>query len=72
MKQILLILIFTFAFFYANAQQDPVISHVFNSKTFINPAFAGTQNDICVNLVNRLQWFGLEGALASITLPGYW
>ncbi len=62
MKQILLILIFTFAFFYANAQQDPVISHVFNSKTFINPAFAGTQNDICVNLVNRLQWFGLEGA----------
>ena len=62
MKQIFLIIILISGFFSVKAQQDPLISHVFNNKTFINPAFAGTQNDICVNLISRLQWFGLEGA----------
>ena len=62
MKQFLLILLFILGTFFVKAQQDPLISHIFNNKTYINPAFAGTQSDICVNLINRLQWFGLEGA----------
>ena len=62
MKQTFYILILISGIFSAKAQQDPLISHVFNNKTFINPAFAGTQNNIYVNLISRLQWFGLEGS----------
>jgi len=62
MKQIIYILIFILGVSSVKAQQDPEISHVFNNKASINPAFAGIQSEICVNLISRLQWFGLEGA----------
>ncbi|MBN1251520.1 MAG: type IX secretion system membrane protein PorP/SprF [Bacteroidales bacterium] len=62
MKQIIYIIILISSIYTAKSQQDPLISHVFDNKTFINPAFAGTQGEICANLINRQQWFGLEGA----------
>jgi type IX secretion system PorP/SprF family membrane protein len=44
------------------AQQDPLLSHVFFNKVYLNPAFAGQQGEICANVINRQQWVGLEGA----------
>jgi type IX secretion system PorP/SprF family membrane protein len=47
------------------AQQDPLISHLFFNKLYVNPAFAGQQDEICTNIINRQQWVGLEGAPKS-------
>jgi len=47
------------------AQQEPLISHVFFNKIYVNPAFAGHQGEICTNIINRQQWVGLEGAPQS-------
>jgi type IX secretion system PorP/SprF family membrane protein len=47
------------------AQQDPLISHLFYNKIYVNPAFAGQQEEICTNIVYRNQWAGIEGAPTS-------
>ena len=47
------------------AQQDPLISHIFYNKVYVNPAFAGQQGEINANIVSRQQWVGLNGAPKS-------
>ncbi len=44
------------------SQQDPQFTQFYFNKAFINPAAAGVNGDICVNLMNRYQWAGFEGA----------
>lgn len=43
------------------AQQDPQFSQNMSTKLFVNPAFAGMNDGICVNLLGRQQWTGFEG-----------
>ncbi len=52
----------------AFAQQTPLFNHVFFNKVHQNPAFAGLQDEICVNIMNRQQWVGLEGAPQSTVI----
>ncbi|MEL6945125.1 MAG: PorP/SprF family type IX secretion system membrane protein [Bacteroidota bacterium] len=56
------IYIFCFSLFlftvYAQAQQDPTITtYMFNGLAF-NPAYAGSQDYLTINFVNRSQWIG--------------
>jgi len=62
MKQLILLFIISFSIIKISAQQDPVLSHIFFDKVSINPAFAGSEGDICVGIINRQQWLGFEGA----------
>lgn len=47
---------------YINAQQSPILNHVFFNKVHQNPAFTGMEGQICANIINRQQWVGMEGA----------
>ncbi len=62
MKRIILVHIFLISIIVVNAQQDPLLSHIFFNKVYQNPAFAGDQGEICTNIINRQQWVGFEGA----------
>lgn len=44
------------------AQQDPMFTkYMFNSLVY-NPAYAGSNGHMAMNLIHRSQWVGLEGA----------
>ncbi len=62
MRQLLLLFMLLFGVTIISAQQDPVLSHIFFDKVKINPAFAGSEDDICIGIINRQQWVGIEGA----------
>jgi type IX secretion system PorP/SprF family membrane protein len=46
---------------YASAQQEPQFTQFMYDRLSINPAFAGTQDAICANLLGRQQWAGFAG-----------
>ena len=49
-------------------QQDPMFTNYqFNSLTF-NPAYAGSNEHLTVNLVHRQQWLGFDGAPTTQSL----
>ncbi len=52
----------------AISQQSPLLNHLFFNKVHQNPAFAGLQDEICVNIINRQQWMGMEGAPKTTVL----
>ncbi|MFN8255435.1 MAG: type IX secretion system membrane protein PorP/SprF [Bacteroidales bacterium] len=62
MKKILVILALSFIMLNVKAQQDPLLTHIFFNKVFLNPAFAGLQEEICANVISRQQWVGFDGA----------
>ncbi len=62
MNRIILVLAFMFVLIIGNAQQDPLISHIFFNKVYLNPAFAGSHGEICANVISRQQWVGFDGA----------
>ena len=69
MKRILLVQVFLFGIIIVKAQQDPLLSHIFFNKVFLNPAFAGNQGDINVNIISRQQWVGFgDGAPKTTAL----
>lgn len=58
-----LLFLFLLAFApHLRAQQDPMFTnYVFNSLIF-NPAVAGSNEHLTLNLIHRQQWLGFEGA----------
>ena len=57
------------------AQQDPQFSQYMYSTGIINPAYAGSREDVSITALSRAQWVGLEGApqtqsLSFTTLAG--
>lgn len=62
MRQLILLFALLYSLTNINAQQDPVLSHIFFDKVKINPAFAGSKGDISIGIINRQQWLGFEGA----------
>lgn len=45
-----------------NAQQDPQFTHFMFDRLSVNPAYAGTEGDICITAILRQQWSGFTGA----------
>ncbi|MFN3918593.1 MAG: type IX secretion system membrane protein PorP/SprF [Flavobacteriales bacterium] len=61
MKHILIILSLLFCF-AAKAQQDFQNTQYMFNQFVINPAYAGSKDELSVNLSHRSQWVGFEGA----------
>ena len=70
-SKILLILLLIFAKVFS--QQDPLITHYYLMRTAINPANAGMDGEVCINLLTHQQWIKFEGApstsILSIDMP---
>jgi type IX secretion system PorP/SprF family membrane protein len=54
-----------------SAQQDPMFtSYQFNSLVF-NPAYAGSNDHLTLNLIHRQQWLGFDGAPVTQSLVAH-
>jgi type IX secretion system PorP/SprF family membrane protein len=67
MKKITGILSFVLAFNFANAQQMPQYSQYLRNQFMVNPAAAGVYDFTDVTVSGRMQWSGLENAIAPMT-----
>ncbi len=50
------------------AQQDPQFTQFMQSRRIYNPAYAGTNQSICANLMYRKQWVSFPGAPTTMLL----
>ncbi|SHF21039.1 type IX secretion system membrane protein, PorP/SprF family [Mariniphaga anaerophila] len=55
----------------AFAQQDALFSQYMFNKLLVNPAYAGSREVFSVDLLNRYQWLGIEGAPRTISLSAH-
>jgi type IX secretion system PorP/SprF family membrane protein len=63
-------LIFFTAFFDVKAQQDPHYTQYMYNMNIINPAYAGSKENLSFGLLYRKQWVDVEGAPATFSLAG--
>jgi len=49
------------------AQQDAMFSQYMDNQIYINPAFAGTKEQMNITMLHRQQWVGVKGAPMSTT-----
>lgn len=62
MKRILHISLLIFLAFGAKAQQDPLFTQYMFNRLLINPAYAGSRDQMSIVGIWRQQWVGWEGA----------
>ncbi|MCO4807089.1 type IX secretion system membrane protein PorP/SprF [Salibacteraceae bacterium] len=55
----------------SRAQQDPQFSMNMATRLQVNPAYAGMNDGICVNLLSRQQWAGFEGRPETYLFGGH-
>lgn len=67
MKNIYLIVLFLVSILEINAQQDPHYTQYMYNMNVINPAYAGSKDNLAGSLLYREQWKGLEGAPKTVT-----
>ena len=71
MKRYLIFSIFMFAGLIVFAQQDPLFTQYTFNKLLVNPAYAGSREDLTLNVVNRTQWISIDGAPNTLTLSAH-
>ncbi len=70
MKRILM-LIFLLLGFSAYSQQDPLFTQYMFNKLLVNPAYAGSRDILTIDLLNRSQWVGIDGAPETLTFGAH-
>ena len=70
MKRFLTVLLVVLSF-SAFGQQDPLFSQYMFNKLLVNPAYAGSRENLSIDLLDRYQWVGIEGAPNTITLAAH-
>ena len=55
----------------AIAQQDPHYTQYMYNQAVLNPAYAGTKENLEITMLYRNQWTGLEGAPDTFTFSGH-
>lgn len=70
MKKLLLIALVLLTFIEANAQQDPHYTQYMYNMNVINPAYAGSKENLSFGLLYRKQWVNIEGAPTTFSLAG--
>ena len=63
-------LLMVFAFIDSNAQQDPHYTQYMYNMNVINPAYAGSKENLSFGLLYRKQWVDIEGAPSTFSLSG--
>jgi type IX secretion system PorP/SprF family membrane protein len=71
MKKYILALFFCTGSLLGAAQQTPLFSQYISNYYLLNPAMAGSEEDIMLKAGYRLQWVGFEGAPATYYLSGH-
>ncbi|WPP51157.1 PorP/SprF family type IX secretion system membrane protein [Catalinimonas niigatensis] len=61
-NKVMLIGLTLFIAISANAQQSPVYSHFMFNRLAINPAYAGSQDQLNITALHRHQWENFDGA----------
>jgi len=54
-----------------HGQQDPQYSQFMFNKMYFNPAYAGSQQNLCISCLYRKQWIGIDRAPQTATLVGH-
>ena len=67
-KLFLLTLIAAFCGFDVSAQQDPHYTQYMYNMSIINPAYAGSKENLSAGILYRKQWVDIEGAPTTATL----
>ena len=57
--------------FDAQAQQDPQYTQYMYNMNVVNPAYAGSKENLSIGLLYRDQWSGLDGAPKSFTFSAH-
>ena len=71
MKKIFFTTLLTvFALLDSNAQQDPHYTQYMYNMNVINPAYAGSKENLSFGLLYRKQWVDIEGAPSTFSLSG--
>lgn len=55
----------------ANAQQDPMFTNYHSNALVFNPAYAGSNEHLSLNLSHRQQWLGFDGAPTTQTITAH-
>jgi type IX secretion system PorP/SprF family membrane protein len=55
----------------SNAQQDPLFTQYMFNKLLVNPAYAGSHEELSVDLLSRIQWVGIDGAPRTISIAAH-
>ena len=61
-KQIFLTVLVVVAYFSVSAQQDPHYTQYMYNMSVINPAYAGSKENVSAGLLYRKQWVEIQGA----------
>jgi len=54
-----------------NGQQDPMFTNYHSNALVFNPAYAGSNEHLSLNLSHRQQWLGFDGAPVTQTLSAH-
>lgn len=71
MKNIYIVIIIVLLSFEANAQQDPQYTQYMYNMNVMNPAYAGSKENLSFGLLYRKQWSGFDGAPTTATFFGH-
>src|ERR1700704_975127 len=66
--RLFMVVSFVFTCIGANAQYEPLFTQYMFNETFINPAYAGSHENVATTLLYRNQWVGLDGSPKTQTL----
>lgn len=66
-----IVIFFLFCNYLVNAQQDPLFTQYMFNKLLVNPAYAGSRENFCFDMLNRSQWVNIEGAPETFTFSGH-
>ena len=69
-KQLVTALLVFVAFINANAQQDPHYTQYMYNMNVMNPAYAGSKENLSFGLLYRKQWIEIEDAPTTFSLSG--
>ena len=64
-------LVFLLISFSAFAQQDPLFSQYMFNKLALNPAYAGSREMLTIDMLDRYQWVGIDGAPRTFTVAAH-
>jgi type IX secretion system PorP/SprF family membrane protein len=72
MKKLYLVAILVvFTCFDSQAQQDPHYTQYMYNMNVINPAYAGSKENLSIGMLYRKQWVGIEDAPTTATFSGH-
>jgi type IX secretion system PorP/SprF family membrane protein len=55
----------------AVGQYEPMFTQYMFNEVFINPAYAGSRENLSVTALRRMQWVGIDGAPTTNTITGH-